>query len=175
MKNKTALLRFVRGVSQLALCFLAFVFPANPALAHEKYRVDTVLQPDPTGVRVQHRLVWHDVAGAIQQLDGGEALESASVENIARIRNHVEARFRLFVVDGELPLQWLGAQKLGDVLLVQQRLNGQLSGKVQVWHALLGEVFPLQVNRLYCKGCSDEMLDVSFFSANNLFLQNLNF
>ena len=160
---------------RLLLSFGVGVFLAQSAAAHEKYQIDTLLQGDADGLMVQHRMVWHDIVEGLPMLDeGGEVV--GLERDLPRIRGHIETRFRLFGAQGELQLRWLGARKYGDVLLVSQRLDGvtALSGPMQVWHALLGEAFPLQINQLYCKRCGggDELSLV--FTANNLFLQDVN-
>lgn len=126
----------------------------QPALAHRVPGTSSTIDWNPrSGLsEITHRLHVHDAQTGVERVHDVGPLSVADPEHQARIALYVEERFEIESADGTpIALKTLGAELVGDYLLVYQESATRLRGPIRIRNDILRDALPVQVNEVFIR------------------------
>ena len=131
----------------IAVAVLGF---ALSSAAHRAPGSLTTIEWNPASEKTEivHRLHSHDA-----ELGVGAALDIPDLsvhdlEGRANIALYVEARFSITSGEDNLRLELVGAELVGDYILVYQVQAGRLPQEIRVFDSILRDIYPEQINQV---------------------------
>lgn len=95
-----------------------------------------------------HRLHSHDAELGIGAVLGRPNLSALDLTGRAYIALYVEERFHIAGSDGVLPLDLIGAELVGDHILIYQEYAGRLPRNFRIRDDILRDAYPAQINQV---------------------------
>ena len=133
--------------SLLAVAALGLAFSSD---AHrEPGSLTTISWNQASGkTEIIHRLHSHDAELGVSEVLNLGNLSVLELEGRANIALYVEERFQIAGNSGAIVMDLVGAELVGDHVLVYQELPGQLPGKIRVLDGILRDIYPTQINQV---------------------------
>jgi hypothetical protein len=97
---------------------------------------------------IVHRLHSHDAELGVGQVLGIADLSALDLEGRAIIALYVEARFRIAAGEEDIHLDLIGAELVGDYVLVYQEHSAELPVQIRVHDSILRDVYAAQINQV---------------------------
>jgi len=95
-----------------------------------------------------HRLHSHDAELGIGDVLNMPDLSVLDLEGRAHIALYVEERFHIEDSEGELKLELIGAELVGNHILVFQERSGRLPERIRIQDNILQDAYPAQINQV---------------------------
>lgn len=129
-------------IAVAVLCFSTFAF------AHREPGSLTTIKWNQASeiTEITHRLHSHDAELGIGDTLGLPGLSALDLAGRAHIALYVEENFHIAGFDGDIELTLIGAELVGDHVLVYQEHRGRLPAQIRIQDGILRDVYPEQVN-----------------------------
>jgi len=137
----------IRHRAVVAVAVLGIVLAAS---AHrEPGSLTTIEWNEASGkTEIVHQLHSHDAELGIGAVLDRPDLSALDLAGRAYIALYVEERFHIAGGDGELPLSLIGAELVGDHVLIYQEYAGRLPRNLRIRDDILRDAYPAQINQV---------------------------
>lgn len=125
--------------------------PLGPtSVAHRSLVTLSRVQPNPRTGRWEfsHAIHYHDASTALRRLEPTQRLAPTMAAGQARLMLEIETRILWETATGRFEPEAVGAELIGDSLLLYQESKPMPAGTVTLESRLLQDVFPRQVHHV---------------------------
>lgn len=140
------------GIVRRAMVATAIAAPcvAIVALAHREPGSLTSIDWNEAAnkTEITHRLHSHDAELGIGTVLNMPDLSVLDLESRAHIALYVEARFHIAGSDGQLELELIGAELVGDHIMIYQERSEHLPQSIRIQNSILIDAYPTQINQV---------------------------